>query len=66
MPRFYSLASFNLISVLVRKIGLAGRKWPAIERWLKHIEARPAYRQTLEAAGLHDFSLLDLEKQGKI
>ncbi|PWN27289.1 glutathione S-transferase [Jaminaea rosea] len=55
--------AFTAEYIIVKKVGTANRTWPAVERWLKRLEARPAYRKALEMGGLHDFSLLDLERQ---
>ncbi|CAO1624318.1 unnamed protein product [Parajaminaea phylloscopi] len=58
--------AFSAEYVIAKQVGTAGRKWPGIERWLKTIEARPAYQEALGDAGLHEISLLNLEEDGKI
>jgi glutathione S-transferase len=52
--------AFSCEYVLVKKIGLKGKEdsFPKIKAWLRHIEARPAYQETLEKGAKHDFCLL--------
>lgn len=47
---------FSAEYVLNRKTGTEGSSWPHVEKWLRGLEARPAYKKAQEAG--HEFSLL--------
>lgn len=52
--------AFSAEYVLVKKIGLQGKEnaFPSIKGWLRKIEARPAYQETMKDGAKHDFCLL--------
>ena len=53
--------AFSCEYVLVKNIGLKGKPedaYPGIKAWLRKIESRPAYQETLKNGAKHDFCLL--------
>lgn len=60
-PRSDIAVAFSCEYVLAKSIGTKGKvdAWPLLKQWLRTVEARPAYKQTLQTGAKHDFCLLE-------
>lgn len=44
---------FSVQDIFANKLGTAGRAWPRINEWLKHVESGEIYQRALQRTGYH-------------